>query len=485
MRLEYPGVLTSKWGDGFRDYLVGHYIVQYGERPLLGPFNLLYYSGLRNSPFYYYLLALIIAVKDNVMSLSIANAILQTASILLIFLITKLLFDEKSAFIASVLFAFTPAILSQTEFIWQPVLMQPPALLSLYLLSAAYFRRKEASPHVHTSYKLLIAGTIFLVIAATLHNSIFTWFPQFLIMAFLFLKQQQKNLMYYLGIIAVLILVTLILYSPVLLYLANHRISLTFQDHFYSSSLTNYLDNLHFNSEQMIDVFSLNNLLVVFLILICVIYLKAEKSVKKYYFIFLLLFLLEPLLISSLFNKNQLHYLISSLGLMVILISVSLSRVITNRFLLTIVVIFLFITTSQNLKFLLPQKEEAGNHQLVLFAAKTIAKETQNTGSQSFQIISYANRQNRFRYPILDTVLLVPLENLLNLKLARISDDSPYTLIQTNDNKYLFLSCFEFDSPDLVTNCSESFLLSFPNYQVERNIYNQYPISVYLAKRLE
>lgn len=476
---KYPLIHTSKWGDGLRDYLVAHYILKFGEIPLIGPFNLLFDAGIKNSPLYYYLLSVFLIPYDSVMTLGAVNILFQIATIALIYLITEIIFDKRSAILASLLFAFTPQVLRQSEYIWQPYLMQPMALLSIYLLAQAYFKK---------SYKLILGSLVAISLSFTLHNSGFPYVLPILIISFLLLKYMGRKAKFYLGAILTLSLTLLTAHLPVLIYYMQNGIS--FSNIPFLKFLNNYFTNLSFNFAQLFQSFSLEGGLSFGLVLIMISYLVLEKTTRRFFLIGLILFF-SPILLSSLFNKNQLHYLTLSLGVFPILVSAS-SRLFKNIFIWLILALVLFYTFSQQLTFLNPKKEHVESEAQILSAARSVQEEVLNiklnenlSNFNFFQIISFANRDSNFRYPTLDTILVVPLEKSLSTKLAKISDDSAYNLMQTGSDKYIFLTCFEFDHPNLVYDCSNNFLTIYPDHTLIKNIYNQYPLSIYLTKRNE
>lgn len=466
-RFEIPGILTSKWGDATRDYLVAHYIKNDGERPLLGPFNLLYEVGLRNSPLYYYLLAAFLIPYDSMETLGVINIFFQVAAIALIYLITKAIFDQRSALIAALIFGFTPTVLAQSEYIWQPNLMQPLAYLSLYSLSLSYLKK---------SYYTLLLSLVMVNMAAVLHNSIFSWWPLFLLLTFFILKSQHKNIKFYLGVILTFLTSLILLYLPVLIYFVQNGFQTTTSP-VYLQSVANYFQNLEFNFSQIMQTFSTDRFWVIIFILLLISYLSLETK-KRRFLVVTFLFFLAPVATSSLFNKNQLLYLTVSLGLFAILLAVSVNRIFKNTIILILVVAFLFKTTSADFKFLHPQREGSADNRLINLSADVIRQQVED--AYSFQVISYASRETIFRYPTLDTLILVPLEKKLNVKLAKISDDSPFTLVQINDDRLIFVTCFEFNHPNAVMDCSRDFSGNFPNFTLVKNIYNRYPISIYL-----
>lgn len=478
-QFEYPGILSSKWGDGSRDYLVAHSIRTFGERPLIGPFNLLFESGLRNSPLYYYILAVFLTPYDNFLSLGYINIILQILAIALIYLITRTVFDSRSAIVALVLFSFSPVIIRQTEYIWQPNLMQPVALLGIYLLVLSHFKK---------SYRLLICSLFVFVMAGTLHNSVYSWFIQIFLLSFLILKLQKKAPIHYLGVVLIPILSVVVFYIPVLVYFLQKGFVLNNNSSIYLQSVNNYLDNLVYNLSQTLGVFSINNLWILLLTFLTLIYLRFGSVDKKLFFVFGFLFFIAPILVSSFFNKNQLHYLTISFPILAVLIAVVVSFILEiqkgflGKTIFLVIVLLLLKIFSQNLSFLKLPENLNKDFNSISSASSSIDKRVSNN-PHSFQIISFAGDDIIFRYPTLDTILLVPLEKELNLRLTKTSDDSPYSIEQINDNQYIFVTCYEF-KVEFVRDCNPIFLAIYPEFEIIDNVYNQHPISIYLAKRI-
>lgn len=489
-RLEYPIIHTSKWGDGTRDYLVAHYIRQFGEMPLIGPFNLLFESGIRNSPLYYYILAIFLMPNDNLMTLSVINILLSVLTIGLIYLVGKTFFGNLVGFISALLFSFTPEVLRQSEFIWQPYLMQPFAYLSLFLLIFSFIKK---------SYMLSILSLATLAFSIALHNAAVSWLPQFILVSFYLIKSLKKGVMFYFAAILTPALVFIVFYIPVIFYFIKlkQHINQYFGSIFLVQSIKNYGDNLVYNFTQIMQVFSIDLshiplavLLIIFLLfLLSIFYFYLQKKILLSLGMSLFL---APIILSSFFNKNQLHYLILSIGTFTILVSkaivfffskldsLKLKRIL-SRSLKIIIILFLFKIFSSDFNFLIAETHLGENESLIKSATDAIQNE--NLNPSSFQIISFASDQTTFRYPILDTILMVPLEKKLNVKLVKISDDSPYSIVQINSDKYIFVACFQFSSHLLISDCRKSFISFYPNHAIVKSVYIRYPLFIYLANR--
>lgn len=508
LQLEYPGINSSKWGDGYRDYLAGHYILKYHENPLVGPFNLLNASGIKNSPLYYYLIALFLSFKDSIWTLSMINLLFYIVSIYLVFLISKISFDKYTAILTLLFFIFSPKIALETEFIWQPFVMQPFAYFSLFLFIYAF---------LSNSFKHLYLSLFTLIFAFVLHNSAFAWIIIFMPLLIFKLRKDSKKSKKYLILSLVCIIPFLLFYFPVLIFYLQEgwvKSGLNNLDKhpLFIISWQNYFNNFFYNLSLSFEVFSLdfwNRSFIYklyFMIILLGFLMTLFKKDKTFWFfcLFLSLFLM-PILLSSLFNKNQVHYLTISLGMLAILIAKSLHSILEYIILLLkrvhilrpywpilIICFILFILkiiSNDFSVFFKKQNLEDPSH--IFFAARAMKnkiielEKINSLGKKDFfQIISYANNGTFFRYPTLDTILIVPLEEIFDIKLAKLSNNSPFSLVQTNRTDYIFINCFEFYNQSSVLNCTGSFLNEYKNYQIITKIHDIYPLSIYLAKRL-
>lgn len=478
----YPNIHTSRWGDGSRDYLVASYIKNYKEFPKVGPFNLLYESGIRGSPLYYYLLALMLLLNDNIHTLAFVNIFLQVITILTLYAICKIVFGNPQAIIAATLFSFTPEILRQSEYIWQPHLMQPLSYTALLILILAHFKK---------NIMLLFGANVLLSFAFVIHNSALPWLPIFFLASLKLIKNFDKKLKFYIGLFLSFITPIVISYLPTLYYYldSNQSIRFVVGSNYFADSFQNFIANLKFNLNQILSTFGLKP---IFFIIIFLGSISLFRRSYGRYLIFLSVLFLAPILLSSLFNKNQLHYLTLSFGIFSILsarfvtlpflIPLKLPDKIIRWGLIFIIAVVLFKAFSGEFKFLYWKEPERFNWEYIPAAASAIQNEISNE-PDSFQIVSFAHNGVIFRYPTLDTILIVPLEKSLNVKLAKISDDDPYNLVQINSKEYLFLSCFEFLNQIKNQDCRGEFQKLYPNYSIIKPIYNQYPLLIFLTRR--
>ncbi len=466
--LDYPLSYIFAWGDGARDYFVADHIVKYKEFPLLGPFNLLNEVGIYNSPVYYYLLALFLVPYNHVLTLGVVNIIFQMLTIFLIYLIAKKLFDQKTAILSILIFSFNPEILAQSDYMWQPHISQLVSYLAFFLAILFYFNKR---------YIFLFFSSLTLAFAFALHNSTFPWIPVF----FVFFYR------HFLKIILPFSLFMVLLYLPVGRYLMqNDYITVPFS--LFSQNISQYLSNFFINLDGILKTFNINNLWVVPILCFSLFYFLKAKDIRKTKISVLLLLVLffTPLFFASFFNKFRLHYLTLSLGVLTIFLAkiftcLPAGRPFSKYKLVTFVFAFLLLlSTTNNFQFLKFQKTPLENQKFVDNLSQIILQEIKDP--TSFQIKSYVVEKTIFEYPVLDTILLIPLEDKLNIKLAKISDKSPFNHIQTGGKQYFVIVCHEFSGLSRWQECLETFKRSYPAYAILKNLYMGINIALYLSK---
>lgn len=460
-RFDFPLSYTFAWGDGTRDFLVANHILRYQEFVLVGPFNLFNEAGVRNSPLYFYLLSLFLLPFNNILTLSFFNILLQLGITVLIFYITKRLFDLPTALIAIVLFSFNPEVIKQADFVWQPFMMLPLALLGLLFLV--------------NSYKLLSLAAI--SIAISLHNSAVCWLPPF----FIYMK---KTLKFYPKAFLVIFLSVFFSYLPLIFFYLKSGFSKSATNiSIYANSPSAYFINLGLNIDELLKAFYINKPLAILLVIGFFIILKRDWKNRKVLIFFLLLFV-SPIIFASFFNKIRLHYLILSLSLLPILVSYITS--IFKPFLRTLIVLILIIIFTGNSAYSKEIKNPLDNQKKVeIITSKVkeqldVVKQAKGFSDYSFfQIESFALSDIILPYPVLDTFLIVALEDKLNIKLSQNSDQSPYNHVQLNKKDFLLISCFKFNKSK--KDCIQFFKTKHQDINIYKMIYNDESISIYIA----
>lgn len=477
--MDFPLSSGFIWGDGTRDYLVANHILKYQEFPFLGPFNLLFDSGIYGSPLYFYILSLMLFFFNSPLTLSIINILLQLAVIVLIYQISKNLFGQPAALIASILFSFNTEVLHHSDYIWQTYLMQPVAYLALFFLSNNLIQK--------TRFNLFLS-LFLLVLAIVLHNSAFPWLPFFLLGAMLMLKRDHKPPKYHLFVILTLVTSTIIFYLPVILYKLgqSNKISLRGSG-IYVQSIWEYSSNLLSNSKELLSSLGLQfqEVPLFILVLMSLWYffkIKDKTNQKKLTFLIFVLVLL-PIIFASFFNKLRLHYLILSMGAFCIFTAKIISSFSKFKVILSVLLfLFFFKVFSANFIFLKDSKRPFVDYKLIKTLTDKIKDELTFIQKKHgfsdfsfFQVRSFAKVKEVFYYPVLDTILLVPLENKLNQKLAILSDNSPYNHVQIGGNGYLLVACYRVE-------CLGVFKKQNLQYAILNKLYGSHLISIYLAK---
>jgi hypothetical protein len=197
---------VSYQSDYNRDYLIADHIVRLHEFPLTGPEG--QFGPYAESPLYFYLIALVLLWSNSIIFLGIINIVLQTALIFLGFLLAKELFGERTALLCAILLTFLDAVVAQSEYLWQPNLMQVFLLLSLLFLAWGYTRRRL----------YLFLSPVFFVLAFAMHFSALAIAPLYVI-AVAYLERNRMSSFFRwcaLGVAAFLII-----YAPPIWYVIH------------------------------------------------------------------------------------------------------------------------------------------------------------------------------------------------------------------------------------------------------------------------
>ena len=270
-RLDYPLSGVFQWGDGARDFLIASHIITDKAFPLVGPINLLYDYGVLNSPVYYYLLAAVLLVFNHPLTLGVFNVMLQVGVLIVVFLITRQAFNKQTALVTILLLGFNLEVIKQSDYIWQPHVSYPVALLGLYLLIKS------------NGNFILLAGCLVLISSAiAIHNSMLPWLPIFLIAALLTLRKWKKPIVYYLGLILTPVLTLALLYGPVFVYLTSHKTNLEQIGNLVITlpDINGYLDNLKTNIVMFLDAFNLANIFILIPVILALLYILKFKKHK-------------------------------------------------------------------------------------------------------------------------------------------------------------------------------------------------------------
>lgn len=462
-RLDFPLSDIFWWGDGSRDYLVANHILKYQEFPKLGPFNLLYDSGLRNSPLYFYTLALFLIPFNHPVTLTFINICLQITVLILIYLITRKIFDQTVALSAMALYSFSIGVIKQSNYIWQPYLMYPVALLGLYFFIIAYFNK---------SFKFFLVSLVTASVAVSLHMSAILWLIIFLLSGILLFKFRK---VYVLGSFAAVFITLGLLYAPTIPLQDFNKLPSPLA----VNGISQYFNNLTANLTEVLSMFNISfPFLLVFMAISFVAFVTG--LIRSKWFILTILMFFAPIILASFINKIRPNYLILSLGPFIVWITV-LINLTSQKIGKILILSVLFIVFSGNLNFF---REELPFENLRYFEniSDKILVEL-NSISDSFRIQSYAFENHFFEYPVLDSMLLVPLEDKLKKKLTKVSDESPYNFIQLNKKDYVFIFCYTFNVTGRQISCIDEFIKKHTDYKFLKTVYLDKNLEIYLFKK--
>ena len=525
-----------------RDYLIGHHILAYKEFILLGPSNLLSYPF--NSPFFSYLIALFLMIKDDIFFLSLINIFLQILTIVFIYLIAKKLFSSGTALIASIFFTFSFVTLQQSTYLWQPRIMQPFINLSYLLLAMSYLKR---------SYLLLLVGAFVFISGVALHPAALGVLPMFLLVIILALKKQQATTARYIFFTFASLMSFLIFYLPNIIYIRTHSDSFSSNPHLFSAlkdlfpfkSPSDFFQTFFDNTLMLLNKFFFlfnqplffPGFMALFIIALSIplyfFYFQKDKT-KKIYFLIIFGFIIQMLFLISIMKSIgeplAFYYLTPVLGLFIILISEIIHNIFSKNiimksmkvlFVVLVVTVFLskypnqyifttvkstsqiilsntrsltatiFPNTYQNveIKPILFFKQRQDLQDVADIIKKEVLEIQKREGLEDinfFQIELYRfqiKRSTYYQYRH-NSTLWALLEKDLNKKFVVVSDASDGYLKYkpTNDNKYVFVVCYKYRLNH--RGCTEEFLLQRPNYILIKESYSVEPFSVYVMKKI-
>lgn len=481
LNFDYP-LLNS---EAHRDYLIARHIAQYREFIQTGPCCLWNgaFGNYRKAPIYYYSLAILTLLFDNIYFLTLVNLLLQAIPLVVIYLIASHLFSQKAALVSVLLFSFNQETFKAALFIWEPHLMQPFLYLSYLALFYAYLKK---------NLKLLAAALLLFIFAGSLHSSAYAITPTFLLLAFLILKSQQVNKTTYLILLCLTITYTTLLHLPLILFTIKHYPSLDLHTNFLVETGTAYFDNFqtfavlliksfYFTSEKPLPVLSQSlALLSLFLVLT---YLKTLSfQNQKKFFLFIPFSIIQLLALASLFKAQAQHfYLLPIFGAFIIFLAVSLTEQ-TSPLLKSASLIWLALML-YSFSIFYPLKITAFSHQrqinpaiqAIIGKIKQIQTKNGYQTANFFQVEVFAPGSES---PTNDSLsFYIPLEKMLQTRMFNLVNTSQGYHI-TNSDDYIFIVCHSLLKPiDLFSAC-----LSTPTFMEE--IYRSQAFIIYLKKKI-
>lgn len=507
--------IYSNW-DGNRLYLVANHIVKYREFPLVGA-STGYIPELKKSPFWYYFTAALLLIENDILFLGWVNILFSVITILLVYFLARAMFGKGTALIAALLFSFSEFSFHQAIFfIWDAFIAQTFIILSLLMFVLSVRKR---------NYIFLLIGLLIFSVASAINLSSGLYIiPAILLLIFYILKKQKRQIIHYLGAFATLLATFLIFFSPVAIYQITNQNALSYISQKALIALSDFLPQLAsllyiFSDSYFLNLksgmFSLNNftfLAIVALLVYSLLILK--NNTKKSFYFFIFVFILTPLTIITLFQVNKpfydpqtmpiyglLRYFLASIVLFIILISDVINSILSKPYQLPIKILLIlcliyvsFPSLSNSLNNLhnLPVKllNNLQSQTPEVIAAKIIEQEIHRVKGEKhlnhtnfFQISTYTRGRDG-DYFLDNPAFWVILEKNLNTKLVEIRNESIWTYKQIGGNEIIFLICFGYTNKEDEKTCIDSFQRENTNHSLVKQIYSQFPYSIYVTKKV-
>ncbi len=487
-----------------RDYLIAHHMVAYHELPLTGPDG--EFGSAGNSPAYFYLLALPMLFKDDIVFLGFFNIALQMAALLLVYMLARSMFGKSVGLAAAVFFGFGQSIVAQSNFIWQPWVMQPFFLLSILLLYQG---------HTRQSYQFLLGSIAVFLFAATLHQSVYALIPTYVLSIGFILWKWQKSRAYYMGVITTFFSIFSLLHLPLFFYFWRERASLFSFSNSSHAFLTihpgDLASNLSARMKIFFDFFFVHEAIVslsVFLLLgfsilslVGYFYYTKQEKTQKGFMLILVLAMAQFFAVAILVSVSPLipfpiRYFTPLLGIMVISSAeIAIGHFPKTPFFLPIkifiVLLLVFAFSPHIVNHLIAAAGSFVASPKKFFSLAYIRPSFASAVEKEIYAIQEIEQRRDFYFfgfqtfrfgredPFSNEILWASLEHDLKMPLIAVANNAQRDYVPIGDPLYLFLSCGQpFDTQK---ECLIPFTAQFPQYHIQKKVYD-YP-SLYLARR--
>lgn len=468
-------------GEYHRDFIVGSYMLKYHEFPSVGPWSGIFYP-LRNSPVYYYFVALLLIPKNDFYFLGYAHIVLQTFTIFIVYLIGKLLFRPPVGLAAAFLYGFSQVTVHQSEYIWHLYavsLFTNPAFLFLILA------------HLKKKFAFVLLSIFFMLLAVAIQSSVAVLLPVYFFIIFFILKNQKRQLNYYLMALLFSSILLLIFFLPVVIFHLNKNydtIEIILKRLTFSPTLVfpNLAKNLFlifgsfFNSTfYMYANPMLNRVLTVILILSSCFYVLSHKPGRNYLLI-IALFCLQIILATS-FTTVRIgpRYYTSIFGLFLVFLAQSIFWPFYSKGLklvgFILLIFFLFV---YSLKFYIPPKPN--NLSVINPLTEAMAREILDIKKESgFKELNFfhVDADPQMQGHLESLVFWFHLAQKLPYKYFEVFDEGGGSIVYNTKSQYKFLVCK--DEYKLI--CLSS--IKKKNYKLVKPIYTTSPYQLFLATR--
>lgn len=468
--LDYPLINTEPQ----RDYLIAQHILTYQDFPEKGPCCIFNgsYAPYRHPVIYYYFLAGLLAINQNFMFLMFINFFLQIIPFLTIFVLTSRFFSYNTGLLAIFFYSFHQAIFKNALFFWQPHLKLPFIYGSFLALFLFYKNR---------NYWLLAISILLFFTGSSIHLSGMAIAPVWLIALFFILYHQKRSVKFWLATFFLACISLIILLKGTSLEVFKNPFLLIHTSiiDYGQSLLTNtglFLKTLYGNGK------TISGVGIFLLMLNCVFIVKylfqKEQSLRKFYTIILLIVVAMFIAGVSLFKATIWHFYLPPLfGISIIIFAATIASQ-KYRFIKVLAVLWIILFIGQFFIYYPPTTNFFNNASNVEQASTVLAQRIKDIQRQKgypkpnfFLIQIYT--QGVETPTIEDLAFWLPLEQKLHRKFIQVNDETS-SFKRLNSSDYIYIVCQSFP-------CTEPFTKEFPEYKINRNIYEKEPFTIYEA----
>lgn len=479
----------TRWiGDSARDYLVAHHIVRFGEFPLVGHAASGFNSNFYYPPLYFYILATFMYVSANPFFIITCFALLNTMSIIMIYLIGKNLFSKTVGLLAAFFSAFSVNMVNNSRSIWSIYMSAPLFIISFFFLINGLRKFDNLNSRIS-----LVVSFTFLIIAGVINYTVLSLIVMYFIILLVRLLRKQVSSHFFLF----LSIYSFLLYAICMYPLVRQ---FGFEEVLNAFSLEN---NLHFNFNKLfsitnnfyllvIDLFAWQTNFELYGFVICAVLLFLLVTKKKLslhtlsiptamivYFVVLLSF--KSGVVSS-------HYFTPSEPLLLIVVANLLVQNILEhkqsnavRFLVYGLCILYFLLLSGNFSYFrngrneYSQTEKISN--IVFQEMQNLLPDSKSLHNFPIQTFVYTTKDFNWDSP----AVWYFLERKSNERIITVINED-MNLKQLSNDRYIILICKEFERNNILGNCIDNFLYDYPHHrmvtQVENSI-NNFPIYLF------
>lgn len=487
-RIDYP----IHNGEIQRDYLVSRHIIKYKEFPLTGYcciFNRSFMNNIRHAPLYYYLVAPLLIIKDDLLFITVLNVFLQVFAVYMLYALGSLIFDAKSGLLAAFLYSVSFVTVQNSDSMWMPYVVQSFTIAS-YLLLALYY--KSGKP----GYALI--SVIALAVSTQIFNAVFFMVPAYFICLYLIsVKLMRKTLLFYSFLLLFLLFIA-VFYAPWIYYvLHSTTTSVAFRavgTSFFVGNVTEFLDKFYkviatffygFQASQQNSIDTLRFLPGISLVLILNYFGQRNNASRKQSLILMTILMVCGFAIVSLFKPRITFFYLSPLYSVYLIILAEIIRLrakgsIIKKFAQIMILGIVFWELSNNLQIFKspPVKKNGRQVQEILHSVeKEVVRIRDQERMHDLRFFGLSVFIQSAQSPYWSDMVYWPLlEKDLNTEFLKVEKNVELTYL--NRPMYRFLICQDLSFQEL-SACRDNFEFLNRQYFLTKNIYEDETARVY------